>query len=61
MKVSQPRLREFPTMAQKPSPSSPKKNGGSGSGAKSGAPGNKGGGAAAKGSAIRKPSANKSK
>ncbi len=48
-------------MAQKSTPTSPRKGGGSGSGAKSGAPGNKGGGAAAKGSAIRKPSANKPK
>jgi hypothetical protein len=48
-------------MAQKPAPTSPRKSGGSGSGAKSGASGSKGGGAAAKGSATRKPGGGKSK
>jgi hypothetical protein len=44
-------------MAQKPAPTSPNKKGGSGSGAKSGAPG-KGGG---KGSAAGKPGGGKSR
>jgi hypothetical protein len=44
-------------MAQKPAPTSPKKSGGSGSGAKSGAPASKGGG---KGAVSGKPG-NKSK
>ncbi len=48
-------------MAQKPTPTSSPKSGRTGSGAKSGAPSNKGGGAAAKGSAIRKPGAGKPK